>query len=132
MPWNGTMLGYSYEKGKYIVVPDEAALVKLIYEYYLDGLGYNAVAKRLSAEGYKTSNGKPWYHSTIMKILRNYTYTGNLLLQKTYRENHITKKTLVNRGELPMYHDFSGIQDTDCQQGDYFYGRYQGPDNTRD
>jgi len=104
MPWNGTMLGYSYEKGKYIVVPDEAALVKLIYEYYLDGLGYNAVAKRLSAEGYKTSNGKPWYHSTIMKILRNYTYTGNLLLQKTYRENHITKKTLVNRGELPMYH----------------------------
>ena len=39
-----------------------------------------------------------------MKILRNYTYTGNLLLQKTYSENHITKKTLVNRGELPMYH----------------------------
>jgi hypothetical protein len=39
-----------------------------------------------------------------MKIIRNYTYTGNLLLQKTYRENHITKKTLVNRGELPMYH----------------------------
>jgi site-specific DNA recombinase len=104
MPWNGTMLGYSYEKGKYIVVPDEAALVKLIFEYYLDGLGYNAVAKRLNAEGYKTRNGKPWYHSTIMKILRNYTYTGNLLLQKTYRENHITKKTLVNRGELPMYH----------------------------
>ena len=104
MPWNGTILGYSYEKGKYIVVPDEAALVKLIFEYYLDGLGYNAVAKRLNAEGYKTRNGKPWYHSTIMKILRNYTYTGNLLLQKTYRENHITKKTLVNRGELPMYH----------------------------
>ena len=104
MPWNGTILGYSYEKGKYIVVPDEAALVKLIFEYYLDGLGYNAVAKRLNAEGYKTRNGKPWYHSTIMKILRNYTYTGNLLLQKTYSENHITKKTLVNRGELPMYH----------------------------
>jgi len=104
MPWNGTILGYSYEKGKYIVVPDEAALVKLIFEYYLDGLGYNAVAKRLNAEGYKTRNGKPWYHSTIMKILRNYTYTGNLLLQKTYSENHITKKTLINRGELPMYH----------------------------
>ena len=104
MPWNGTILGYSYEKGKYIVVPEEAALVKLIFEYYLDGLGYNAVAKRLNAEGYKTRNGKPWYHSTIMKILRNYTYTGNLLLQKTYSENHITKKTLVNRGELPMYH----------------------------
>jgi hypothetical protein len=103
MPWNGTVLGYSYEKGKYVVVPDEATLVKLIFEYYLEGLGYNAIAKRLNAEGYKTRNGNPWYHNTIMKILRNYTYTGNLLLQKTYRENHITKKTLVNHGELPMY-----------------------------
>ena len=32
------------------------------------------------------------------------SYTGNLLLQTTFRENHITKKTLPNRGELPMYH----------------------------
>jgi len=27
-----------------------------------------------------------------------------LLLQKTYWEDHITKKTLINRGKLPMYH----------------------------
>ena len=37
-------------------------------------------------------------------MLGNYSYTGNLLLQTTFRENHITKKTLPNRGELPMYH----------------------------
>ena len=37
-------------------------------------------------------------------ILSNYTYTGNLILQKTFRENHITKKTIINNGELPKYH----------------------------
>ena len=40
----------------------------------------------------------------LYPILRNYTYTGNLLLQTKFRENHLTKKTLVNNGELPKYH----------------------------
>ena len=37
-------------------------------------------------------------------ILRNYTYTGNLLLQQTYSENHLTKCRQRNNGEFPMYH----------------------------
>lgn len=39
-----------------------------------------------------------------MKILCNYTYTGNLLLQTTFLENHITKKAMKNEGQLPKYH----------------------------
>ena len=39
----------------------------------------------------------------IARVTDN-TYTGNLLLQKTFRENHITKKTVINHGELPKYH----------------------------
>jgi len=90
-PWNGTILGYRYEKGQFIVIPEEAELVKRIFNYYISGLGCGGIAKRLNAEEYSTRNGKHWYRSTIMKILRNCTYTGNLLLQKTYCENHITK-----------------------------------------
>ena len=37
-------------------------------------------------------------------MLRNYTYTGNLLLQKTFNENYMTKRKCTNHGELPMYH----------------------------
>ena len=40
----------------------------------------------------------------MQRVLRNYTYTGNLLLQTKFRENHLTKRTVVNRGELPQYH----------------------------
>ncbi len=103
-PWSGTIHGYHYEKGKYFIVPEEAALVQKIFKWYLEGHGYNAIAKRLNAEGYKTRNNNLWYQSTIMAILRNYAYTGNLLLQKTYRENHMSKRKRFNQGEHPMFH----------------------------
>ena len=81
-----------------------ASAVRKIFAYYLEGLGYNAICKRLDAEGIVTRNNNKWSQNSVSKILKNYTYTGNLVLQKTFRENHITKKTRVNRGELPKYH----------------------------
>lgn len=104
MPWNGAMLGYRLKDGRYEIVPKEAALVRRIYNEYLAGDGYQAVSKRLTEEGVPSRFGGKWNQSVVSKILSNYTYTGNLLLQKTFRENHITKKTIINRGELPKYH----------------------------
>lgn len=102
-PWSGTIHGYRYENGKYAIVPEEAALIQQIFQWYLDGQGYNAIAQRLNAEGSRTRNDKLWYQSTIMAILRNEAYTGDLLLQKTYRENHMTKRKRFNHGEHPMF-----------------------------
>lgn len=45
-----------------------------------------------------------WYIGCVQLILRNYTYTGNLILQKTYRVNHLTKKKLINEGQFTQYH----------------------------
>lgn len=103
-PWTYGMLGYRYNGEYYEVIPEEAEVVRKIFAYYLEGLGYNAICKRLDAEGIVTRNNNKWSQNSVSKILKNYTYTGNLLLQKTFRENHITKKTRVNRGELPKYH----------------------------
>ena len=104
MPWTGTMLGYRYENGKYVIVPEEAEIVKLIFDSYLSGMGFTAIMKMLNEKGIPTRNGNVWCKSSITRVLRNYNYTGNLLLQKTYRENHLTKRTLQNNGELPKYH----------------------------
>lgn len=60
--------------------------------------------QKLKEQGAATEMGNQWSRTSITKILRNYTYTGDLLLQRVYRENHLTKKTLVNHGELPQYH----------------------------
>ena len=79
-------------------------LFKYAYFTYLDGAGVQTIVSILNAEGLRTRNGNEFYTCGVAKVLRNYTYTGNLLLQKTFRENHLTKKKCVNHGELPKYH----------------------------
>lgn len=103
IPWNGAMLGYRYKDGKYHIVPDEAELVKRIFAMYLDGAGYVLISNQLNEEGIASPDGSQWHTSVVAKILRNYAYTGNLLLQRTYSENHITKRKCKNCGEYPQY-----------------------------
>ena len=102
--WNGTILGYRYDKGTYIVKPDEAETVRYIFDSYMDGMGLMAIVKDLNDSAKTSRYGNEWGQTSVMRILRNYTYTGNLLLQQTYSENHITKRRRQNNGELPMYH----------------------------
>lgn len=104
LPWTGILLGYRLNNGIYEIVPEEAILVRRIFADYLSGMGYTAIANSLNEEGIPSRFGKRWSVSVISKMLSNYTYTGNLLLQKTYSENHITKKKCINNVELPKYH----------------------------
>ena len=103
-PWNGTILGYRYMDGKFEIEPCEAETVRKIFSLYLSGWGYEKIAKVLTADGDLTRYGhKDWEFTDVKRILKNYTYTGNLILQTTYRDNHINKKTLKNNGQLPKF-----------------------------
>lgn len=103
-PWNGTVLGYRIRDSHYEVIPEEAKIVKRIFADYLGGFGFAAIAQKLNEEGIPSPRGIQWSFSTVHRILKNYSYTGNLLLQQTFSENHLTKKMRPNRGELPQYH----------------------------
>ena len=103
-PWRTYMLGYRYDGTQFVIVPEEAEIVRSIFADYLDGKGVVAIMKRLNESGILTQQGFIWHQSAVQRVLRNYTYTGNLLLQTKFRENHLTKRTLVNNGELPQYH----------------------------
>lgn len=104
MPWNGTVLGYRMVKGVYTIVPEEAELVKRIFREYLNGAGSSQICKNLDDDGIPPRRGERWHPTTIRRILTNYNYTGNLILQKTFRENHMAKCSTVNDGQLPKYH----------------------------
>ena len=108
LAWNPTLLGYRYDHGSYTVEPTEAEIVRLIFDSYLQGMGATAIAKMLNESTAVSRFGNGWGQRSIMQILQNYTYTGNLLLQKTFSEDHLSKKKRFNKGELPMYH----IQDS--------------------
>ena len=103
-PWDGTLIGYRYENGKYIVHTEEANIVRRIYRDYLSGKGVDTIANELNADGVKTRLGYIWRNNSVLYVLRNYSYTGNLLLQKSFREDAISKRSRPNEGELPIYH----------------------------
>ncbi len=104
IPYDHTLLGYRFRDDHYEIEPEEAETVRRIYEMYLSGKGILTIAKELNQTGAATRLGTTkWYIESVQRILRNYTYTGNLILQKTYQENHLTKKKMINEGQLPQY-----------------------------
>lgn len=98
------MYGYKIRGGEYEIVPEEADVVRQIYSWYLDGVGTGRIAIMLNAKQIPPCRGSLWNRTTIMSVLRNEKYTGNILLQKTFISDHLTKKKRVNRGELPQYY----------------------------
>ena len=102
-PNTGNMLGYRLFDGKLYIVPEEAEVVKTIFTDYISGMGVNAIAKKLNKAGFPTKRALAWSDSTIRDILKNEKYSGDMLLQKTFNLDHISKKKMINRGELPMY-----------------------------
>ena len=84
-------------------ISSEGEMVQLIYKLYVDGNGAEAICQILNAKGIKPKESKKWGPTSIIKILSNRNYTGDLLLQKTYLNNHLSKKQVINRGELDRY-----------------------------
>lgn len=71
---------------------------------YLSGMGRNAIVKKLMELDIPCKNGGNWSESTVWKMLQNEKYTGDLLLQKKYTVDFLSKKQKVNEGEIPQYY----------------------------
>lgn len=99
-------LGYEKdEEGRLVIVPEEAATIRRIYEDYLNGKTPARIARELTQEQIPTGSGKTkWYDSAVRFILSNEKYMGDALLQKGYVVDYLTKKRAVNRGDLPQYY----------------------------
>ncbi|MDD4511059.1 MAG: recombinase family protein, partial [Oscillospiraceae bacterium] len=95
--------GYRWEGDRLVIEPEEAKIVRLIYDNFLNGLSAEATEKQLEEMGVKSYKGMHFSNSSIRQILSNITYTGNLLFQKEYVSDPITGKSKINRGELPQY-----------------------------
>jgi DNA invertase Pin-like site-specific DNA recombinase len=102
--WSVTFLGYRLKGGKLVIEPTEAETIRLIFSLFLDGLGIQKIAQRMTDLGRKTRfENTVWAKSSINTILNNGMYTGDLLLQKTYRKNYLDKHSYKNNGILPQY-----------------------------
>lgn len=99
-------LGYTKDKnGELVIVPEEAELVRRIFRLYLEGSSVIQIKKILESEGITTvTGGTKWWDSTITKMLSNEKYMGDVLQQKTYTIDFLTKKRVKNDGIVPQYY----------------------------
>lgn len=100
------MLGYQKgADGNPEIIPEQAEIVRRIYQEYLDGASMSVIAKRLQEDGVETVTGTgEWNSGTIKSILTNEKYMGDAILNKTYRVDCISKIVKKNNGERPKFY----------------------------
>ena len=100
-------LGYDVDpKKKELVINEkEAEIVRYIFKRYNEGIGTTVLARELEERGYKTKYGSSkWADSTILGILKNEKYKGDLLQGKTFTVDPISKRRLENKGEADQFY----------------------------
>jgi DNA invertase Pin-like site-specific DNA recombinase len=98
-------MGYDYDKQtKSISVNyEQAEVVSYIFERYVSGFGATIISRELNERGIKTQMGNGWTNGSIIRIIKNEKYAGDLLMGKSFTVDPISKRRLSNNGEEDKY-----------------------------
>lgn len=94
--------GYENVDGKMVINDEEAKNVKFMFAQILAGVSTHQIAKSLNRQGVLTRKGYKWYSNTVGAILTNEKYTGDILFQKTYTDDHFNRH--LNDGNEGQYY----------------------------
>ena len=97
------MYGYNIKSGEITVNEEQAVVIRRIYDLYIGGWGFSRIAKLLNEENIPAYKGGRWSASRVGDLVGNEKLTGSALLQKSYTEDHLTKKQVRNKGEKERY-----------------------------
>lgn len=99
-------LGYDYDVAtKSLSINAKGAeTVRYIFDRYVAGAGSTMIARELNEQGITTIKGNPWTTSSVMGIINNEKYKGDILLGKTFTVDPISKRRLENLGEEDRFY----------------------------
>lgn len=109
---NGNILGYRRENETYVIEPEQAYMVRKIFELYASGLGYKKICAELTRLGCKNAHDEvSWKVDRIGRILRNATYKGYIGYNKSHSDGYLTQKRVNHKEEDFQYikGDFEAI-----------------------
>ena len=93
--------GYKNVDGKMVIDVEKAEIVRRMFASVMEGKSGAKIASELQAEGIPTARGGKWQSSVIIGMIRNETYIGVAVFQKTYKDDQFNSR--VNYGERGMY-----------------------------
>ncbi|MGN0613582.1 MAG: recombinase family protein [Porcipelethomonas sp.] len=93
--------GYDVVDNVFVPNPENAPVVKMIFEKYLNGQGCLEIAKELNRMGIRTKQGNKWENRGVEYVLRNVVYTGKLTWTpvKTKTRDYNCKDTIITQGK---------------------------------
>ena len=99
-----SLLGYDVKNGQITVNPEGAEIVRLIFhKYAVEQVATSEIARFLTAAGYRTYRGTSnWKSNTVIKILNNEKYVGDLVQKKTYTPDFLTHEKKPNKGTVSL------------------------------
>ena len=112
--------------------PDRIKLIKQIFEWYVqEGVGYKCIADRLNLAGVptpmggrrRTSKEAKWCSTTIMSILQNPVYTGDMVWNRT----SFAKFHKISDGQAVQTRNFPGHGPSHNGQEDWIVHRNNHP-----
>ena len=98
------LFGYHISKDGIGIDEEAAPVVREIFARVITGESFSAISRDLNTRGIACALGGKWCAQRIRETVGNEKYTGNAMLQKRYRNNHLEKKLCRNTGELPMFY----------------------------
>lgn len=97
---NGNILGYDRVGDTYVINPEQAETVRMIYDLYLKGYGFMKIVNEMVRLHRKDSSGLVrWECTKISRILHNATYKGYKVYLKSHSNNFLEQKPIINRDE---------------------------------
>lgn len=98
------LYGYDRIDGELVIDDYEAGIVRLIFHMYLEGKSPDEISKWLTEKGVKSPSGCDSFgYNKVCDILRDLSYTGDMVLQKKYISDTLAHKKMINRGELSKF-----------------------------
>lgn len=96
-----TPFGYRQQDHQLVLEKNEAAVVRLIFEKYLSGVGIAEIARYLN-KNHPKEDGR-WHTSAVQFMLHNEAYKGDTLHQKHYTTDTLPFRVYHNEGQFPKY-----------------------------
>ena len=93
--------GYKNEKGRMVIVPEQAEVIKRIFADILPGKTPSQIADELNRQGILTARGGKWRGERIAELIANEKYIGDALFQKTYTDSSFIRHR--NHGVCNQY-----------------------------
>lgn len=97
---NGNLLGYDRMGDTYVINQEQAETVRMIFDLYESGFGVQAIRNELIRKERKNSSGiVKWDSTRILGCIKNTIYMGVMAYNKSYRNNYLEQKVIVNHNE---------------------------------